>query len=408
MDGNLLEDIFMKRKFLTLLTWIGIVFLCGSCAEDNMLKPLENNPDAPGQVSNVSVENIKGGSILTYTLPSNPDLSYVTAEYTLPTGVKRTIKASAYTNKMTVDGFSVPGNYTVNLYAVNRSDVKSPALEVQVSPLESPIWDVFRSLTVDPAFGGIRLRAKNEDRANLGILIMEKNEYGEWIVNTGSVYTSTDSINQSLRGMDTVARDFAFTVRDRWLNYTDTLFAPIKPLYETAIPKSGYRGYPLPGDAPHHPSTNLSHMWDGDIMNWPRTYNTQAAVPGPHTLTFDLGVMAKLSRLVIWDYPEYYNGRSYYYLGNLKEFEIYGSDNPPADGSMNNWHLLGSYNATKPSGLPFGQQTSEDYELANAGFNWEIDPDAPKVRYIRIRSIKNWGGTTYMGVAEVQAYGDPR
>lgn len=391
-----------------LLTSIVILSIFSSCQEENMLKPLESSTAAPGTVSNVNVQNIKGGSVLTYTLPDDTDLSYVKAVYNLPNGTVRTVVSSAYTNQMTVDGFSVPGEYKVDLYAVNRSDVASAPLEVTINPLESPIWDIYRSMHVQPSFGGIQVTAENEDRASVAILIMEKNEYGEWIPDANSIYTSTDAVKQSLRGMDTTKREFAFVVRDRWLNYTDTLYSALTPLFEQAIPKSGYKGYALPNDAPWHTSTTHAGMWDGDIMNWSKVFLTQAATSGPHLVTIDLGVMAKLSRLVIWDYPEYYNGRTYYYKGNLKEFEIYGSDNPPADGSMNNWHLLGSYNATKPSGLPFGQQSDEDYQTAVAGFSWEFDLNAPKVRYIRIKSTKNWDGSTYMGIGEIQAYGDAR
>lgn len=385
-----------------------IALLTTSCEEENMLNPLESSSTPPGQVTNVQVLNKKGLSVLTYSLPNDKDLSYVKAEYILPNGSTRSVIASYYTNQLIVDGFSEPGTYKVKLYAVNRSEVASEPTEVTVTPEESPIWDIYRSLAVQPSFGGLQLRAENPDRAKISILIMEKNEYGEWVADPNSVYTSTDKILATMRGMDTIPRDFAFVVRDRWLNYTDTLYTQIKPLYETAIPKSGYRGFRLPGDAPNHTSTSHSGMWDGDIMNWPRIYMTQAAISGPHFTTIDLGGLSKLSRIVIWDYPEYYNGRTYYYKGNLKEFEVWGSDNPPADGSWNNWHLLGSYNATKPSGLPFGQQSDEDYQTAVNGFNWEFDITAPKVRYIRIRSTKNWDGSSYMAIGEIQVYGDPR
>ncbi|MCA5005201.1 DUF5000 domain-containing lipoprotein [Sphingobacterium bovistauri] len=398
----------MKNFLYGLIILINIVLLNISCEEETMLKPLESNMTPPGKISNVSVTNKNGAAVLTYSLPSDDDLSYVKAEYILPNGTMRTIKASYYTNQMVVDGFSEPGSFKVKLYAVNRSEAISEPLEVTVNPEESPIWDIYRSLEVQPSFGGLQLKALNIERAKIAILIMEKNEYGEWVADPNSVYTSTDKIHATMRGMDTIARDLAFVVRDRWLNNTDTLFAQIKPLYETAISKSGYRGFRLPGDAPNHTSTSHTGMWDGDIMNWPRIYMTQAAISGPHYTTVDIGSMAKLSRIVIWDYPEYYNGRTYYYKGNLKEFEVWGSNNPPADGSWNNWHLLGSFNATKPSGLPFGQQSDEDYQTAVNGLNWEFDINAPKVRYIRIRSTKNWDGSSYMAIGEIQLYGDPR
>jgi hypothetical protein len=379
-----------------------------SCREENMLKPLESNTTPPGVVSNVTVENKHGGAELTYTVPSDDDLSYIKAEYILPNGKLRTVKASYYSNQILVDGFSQPGEYTVKLYAVNRSEAVSKPVEVIIHPEESPIWNIYRSMKVNASFGGIQVTAENEDRANIAILIMQKNEYGEWVADPNSIYTATDKIKASKRGMDTTARDFAFVVRDRWLNYTDTLYKTISPLFETKIPQSGYRGFRLPGDAASHTSTAHSGMWDGNILDWPKIYMTQAAISGVHNTTVDLGVKARLSRLVIWDYPEYYNGRTYYYKGNLKEFEIWGSDNPPEDGSWNNWYLLGSYVAVKPSGLPFGQQSDEDYQTANSGLSWEFDINAPKVRYIRIKSKKNWDGSSYMAIAEIQAYGDPR
>ena len=276
-----------------------------SCREENMLKPLESNTTPPGVVSNVTVENKHGGAELTYTVPSDDDLSYIKAEYILPNGKLRTVKASYYSNQILVDGFSQPGEYKVKLYAVNRSEAVSKPVEVIIHPEESPIWNIYRSMKVNASFGGIQVTAENEDRANIAILIMQKNEYGEWVADPNSIYTATDKINASKRGMDTTARDFAFVVRDRWLNYTDTLYKTISPLFETKIPQSGYRGFRLPGDAASHTSTAHSGMWDGNILDWPKIYMTQAAISGVHNTTVDLGVKARLSRLVIWDYPEY-------------------------------------------------------------------------------------------------------
>ena len=55
-----------------------------------------------------------------------------------------------------------------------------------------------------------------------------------------------------------------------------------------------------------------------------------------------------------------------------------------------------------------GQQTDEDYQLANSGLSFDFDISAPKVRYLRIKTIKNWQGSSFMSIAELQVYGDPR
>ncbi|QDH79872.1 DUF4959 domain-containing protein [Echinicola soli] len=399
----------MKRSYK--INWIGSLLLAlviGACEVEEIHKPYSNGNTPPGPVFETTVENMPGKAKISYAIPNDPDLLYVKAVYERSNGEEAEIKSSYFNNSLMVEGFADTLAHEVKLYSVNRSEMESEPVTVVIQPKKAPVWDVFESLDVRASFGGIKVDALNPEREDVAIMIMEKNDLGEWEANPNSIYTSTDTIDYALRGMDTLVHEFGFTVRDRWLNYTDTIYSDIAPLYETALPKANYRGLTLPGDSPHHPSTNLPMMWDGNIIDWGNIYMTQSVISGPHTLTFDTGIEAKMSRIVIWDYPEYYNGRTYYYLGNLKEFEVWGSNDPPADGSYENWVKLGTYSATKPSGLPFGQQSDEDYRVANAGFNWEFDIDAPKVRYLRIRSVRNWGGSTYMAIAEVQVYGDPR
>lgn len=385
---------------------IAIMVIAVAC-DENVLQPLEGNKTPPGQIENVSVENLPGKAKITYALPSNQDLLYIKAEYKLANGETVEVKASYYNNSIEVVGFGDTDEHEVSIYAVNRSEVASAPVMVTVQPLESNIWDVYRSLEIKAAFGGIFIKGQNEFREDISILAMEKNELGDWEINPNSIYTSTDEIAKTIRGMDTIQKDFAFTVRDRWLNHTDTLFTSVKPLFEVAIPKSGYTGVVLPGDTPRHTGTPFAGMWDDELQNWPSVFLTQGAIAGEHVITIDTGVLGQMSRIVIWDYPEYFNGRTYYYIGNLKKFEVWGSDNPPTDGSFDNWYLLGEYNAVKPSGLPYGEQTNEDYETALAGFSWDFDIDAPKVRYLRIKSIKNWGGIGSMAIGEIQVYGNP-
>lgn len=394
--------IAFKRGVLA-ITMAVLVIGC----DQNQLEPLESNSVPPGKVQNITVENLPGKTKISYTVPIDQDLLYVKAVYTLATGQVMEVKSSYYNNSLTVEGFADSQERVVKLYSVNRSETASEPVEVTIKPLESPIYDVLRSIQAKPAFGGVFIEALNSTRADVSILVMEKDIQGDWVVNTKSIYTSTKDIAKTLRGFTIENHELAITVRDRWLNTTDTLYVDILPFPEFALPKSAYTGY-FPGDTPRHNSTPASGMWDGDIMNWPKVYLTQGAIAGAHTVTIDTGVLAKMSRIVIWDYPEYYLGRSYYYIGNLKEFEVWGSDTPPAsDGSLAGWHLLGSYNAVKPSGLPYGQQTNEDYVTGLAGFSWEFDVDAPKVRYIKIKSLKNWAGIGSMAIGEIQVYGDP-
>jgi len=389
---------------LLLLFLITIGFL--GCKED-ILEPLENNGNAPGKISNVIVKAGPGIAQLSYSLPSDKDLLYVKAVYTLNSGKVMEVKSSYYNNKLTVEGFGDTDEHEVKLYAVNRSEIVSEPVSVMVRAEENPIWAVFRSIQTAADFGGLKFIAENPAKAEIAIEIMVEDK-GKYVPTTRNIYTSAAEINRSLRGMDTIPHKFGITIRDRWLNYSDTLYTTITPLYETDIAKSAYRELRLPTDVALHTSTAVRNLWDGDTNGWPRVLMTSSSVLTPQWFTFDLGKPALLSRIVIWDYPEYLNGRTYFYGGNLLDFEIWGSDNPPSDGSFTNWVKLGTFKSQKPSGSAYGLNSTEDIAVGSAGLNYTFDLGTPKVRYLRIKSLKNWQGTTFMAIGELQVYGDPR
>lgn len=402
----------MKKISINLvLLLLSLTVILPSCKE-NELGPLESNTTPPGQVSNVSIKNGPGNATLTFALPKDKDLLYVKAVYSLANGQVMEVKSSYYGNSLIVEGFGDTEEHEVKVYAVNRSEVASAPLSVKIKPLENPIWGLFRSLKTISDFGGLNFKATNPAKADVAIEILRQDNKGNYIPIPGVkyIYTSAIDIDQSIRGLDTLPQKFAITVRDRWLNYSDTLYTTLKPLYETALPKSAYRAVNLPTDvAQEYTSTGVDKMWDGNIIDWPSVNLTKPGVLVPQWVTFDLGKLATLSRIVIWNYPEYLNaGRTYYYGGNLKDFEIWGSDNPPADGSFNNWVMLGKFASTKPSKSGYGIQTNEDYAFANAGITYSFPIGSKKVRYLRIKSITNWQGTSFMSVSEVQVYGDPR
>ena len=392
----------MKWNLIFLLA---LVF--ASCSEQDVNDPLNDDLPLSGQVSDIKVENLPGKAKISYVLPKDQDLLYVKADYFLESGKKMSVKSSYYKNSVLLEGFSGNMDVDVSITTVNRSEKESEPVTVTVSPEPAPIFDVFETLGIEPAFGGVYVSAENPKREDLAILIMQKDELGDWVPLTNSIYTSTEEIKSTLRGMDTIPKDFALTIRDRWLNYTDTLFVNIKPFFEEAIPTSGYRGLRLPNDAPFYDANSLDFLWDKNFLDWPRVYLTLPQyTENNHMLTFSLGVNAKLSRIVIWDYPEYGpSGRIYYNLGCPKRFRIYGSDVLDTSGDLSSWTLLGEYEETKPSGLPYGQQNNEDYQTARAGFSWEIPIEMPAVKYIRIENLVNWAGGKQIALAELQAYG---
>lgn len=407
----------MKSLRSILILAVSAIALVYGC-QKSTLGPLSYNPNPPGVVSNIDVVNQPGQVTLTYKLPADQDLSYVKAVYTLASGAQREVKSSFYTNTLVVDGFGDTQEHDVQVFAVNKSEVASAPVTIKVKPLENPIWSVFRSLQVAADFAGMNIKALNPTKGSVAIIPMRRNKSGDWAPMEG-IYSSTDSINRDIRGLDTVAIDIAVIVRDRFLNHTDTLFKKIKPLYETMLAKPYATMTPvvLPGDqradyaaGGYGTASSLAKMWDGVFPAWPSAAaTTPSIIDVPHSITFDLKVPAQLSRIVIIDFPEPVSGKQlYYYRGDMKKFEIWGSANPNPDGSWDSWTKLGTYEQKKPSGKPYGDQTEEDRVLAAAGFSWKFRIDVPKMRYLRIKCNENWMGTKFLMISEVFVYGDPR
>jgi hypothetical protein len=286
----------------------------------------------------------------------------------------------------------------------------SAPVTVKIKPLVAPIWLVYRNMQVANAFGGYNLTAKNASKANISIIVTKRNVFNEYEAdNDKSVFTNTDSILSKVRGLDTTQYRYGFLVKDRWGNKTDTIYKLINPLYETELPKTNFSEFTLPGDAPqwNNTETAVRYTWDGKF-GWPWTSFTSQTAGGsnPHMITFNTGALARISRVWIRPYPE---GTRYYYLTTMKRFEIYGAVNPSLSGALDNtWTLLGSYTVTKPSGLPYGTDDANDQATAVAGFSWEVDITAPKVKYLRIRCLENFAGGTAQSINELRVYGDPR
>jgi hypothetical protein len=81
--------------------------------------------------------------------------------------------------------------------------------------------------------------------------------------------------------------------------------------------------------------------------------------------------------------------------GNLKRFEVWGSNAPNSNGDWNGWTKLASFTSVKPSGLPRGQNTPEDEAFARAGEPFVFPSNAMEVRYIRIKMLEVWDGNYF-------------
>ena len=406
----------MKSKITYL--YIALFFIAGAgCKREVLNAPVGDDGTAPGVVSGVTVINQNGKAVLTYSLPASTNLLYVKAVYETSPGVVTEVVASHYTNTMTVDGFGDTLAHTIKLYAVSSSEATSDPVTVTVNPLTPGYILARRSLQIQATFGGFDLSCTNPVQDNLAIIpLVDTTGEGKWVQTTGmdNVYSKLAVIQSSVRNQPAVTRKYAFTVRDRWLHYSDTLVLSLTPLFEQQLDKSTWSNFVLPNDATilnNGGLTNVSYIWDNNLHpGWPQCLFTVESATTPQTVTIDLGKAHILSRMQVNPYKEV--GNYYYVRGNVKDFEIWGSNapnlsNPEPDILADpTWTKLTTCHVVKPSGSPYQTETTDDQNQAYNGWQFNFPTGLAAYRYLRIRSLSNWQGSYFINIAEFTLWGN--
>lgn len=401
------------KTFQAYFTYLAF-FITGvsGCKRDELNKAVATNSNPPGPVSGVTVVNQNGKAVLTYQLPDDKDVSYVKAVYETSPGQSREVKASHYVNTLTVDGFGDTLAHTIKLYAVNSSEKISSSVNVTINPLTPAINLALRSLNVTTTFGGFNLTCNNPTLENLAIIpLVDTAGNGKWVQTVGmeNVYSNSPVITSAVREQPAIRRMYAFLVRDRWFNYSDTLFVPLTPIFEKMLPKSEWSNYVLPKDAEilsNGGRTDVPYIYDGDFHpGWPRCLFTLEQAGSPQMVTLDLGKAHIFSRMQVNPYKEL--GNNYYVRGNVKDFEIWGANNPNVNGSLDaSWTKLVTCHVAKPSGSPYATETTADQTLAYNGWQFDFPVSQNAYRYIRIRSLSNWQGSYFINIAEFTLWGN--
>jgi hypothetical protein len=412
---------FNKRKY-SFGMWIAgsLLFLLSltvfSCSELPVGQtPTDKNPPSP--LSNVVITPTNGGAYITYSLPKEDDISYVKCEFTYA-GIYRTARSSIYKNYMEVDGIGEPEEIELRLYVVDHSENLSKPHVEKFTPLDPPMDAVLKSFSIVPTFGGVVVTWENPAKAMVGISFMANNDYGELELKD-MVFSSLPADSKKLRPFDTSKRLFALSITDKYENTSDTFRIEIEPFYEVMLDKSKFSSPALAGD---NTSVNdnrpIEKIWDG-VLDDPDKYHgwhTDAAAGYtiPQHFTIDLGVQAQLTHITIFERGEIYPFAQH----NLRLFDIWGTQElaRPRDDTeyfnsnawKDDWTLLAECEVIKPSGMPPGTNTPEDLAAHNAGFDYDLRQDVPKMRYIRFEVHDTWAHTPAMHMAELSVYGDDR
>lgn len=374
--------------------------LLQACKED-IHTPVNQETKAPASLIDPKVENLPGAAKISYNLPEDKSLLYVKAVYQIKPGVIKEAKSSYYSSSLLVDGFGDTQEHEVKLYSVGRNDKLSDPVTVKVNPLIPPVLDAFNSVAIKEDWGGISFTFMNNSEANLAIEVLTKDSLDNW-VSAETFYTKMKTGKFAVRGYESVKRMFGISIRDRWNNRSDTISGEYLPWYEVLLDKSKFKKVTLPTDYNlGYGGNNLENIWNNKFG-----IPDYVSTPGyglPQWFTFDLGVTAKLSRIRV----HLRTATGYLYnSGAVKTWELWGSNNPNPDGSWDSWTLLRKCQSIKPSGLPAGQVTNEDLVYATAGEEFSFE-NIPNVRYIRWKTLANWGGVTHANLDEIYVYGQP-
>jgi hypothetical protein len=382
-----------------------------SCSKGdlNSHAPIDTGGGAPGIVTNVHVTNLPGAAVLTYTLPKDDNLQYVLAEYSINSTTVRQAKTSRYNDTIFVDGFSASKDFTVKLYSVSKSEVRSAAVTATVHPGTPPFRTIAATIKMTDDFGGVNVTLTDSGEDKIALVVLTKDNNGEFAP-VETFYTQIKNGSFPVRGFDTTTRVFGCYIKDRWNNNSDTVYKTIHPMLEQLLDKSKFRQYSLPNDQPSAWGWEMPYLWDNKLdLGGPGFHTLQGAEPHPHRFTFDMGVVAKLSRFKLL---QRFDGYVYSH-GNPHFFTMWGCATiPDASGSWNGWTKLMDCESIKPSGLPLGQTSDADLSYAmgtdGLGEEFTFPLSAPPVRYIRLELIKNWSGTDFFHAIEITFWGNPQ
>lgn len=420
----------MKTYYLAIIIILYSFFACED--KDKLRNGLLTPP-----LTEYNIEPINGGAIISYTIPKDPNILYVLAEYER-NGRKFTEKSSIYLNTMTIEGFDTQEKVDVKLYTLNRKEEKSLPLTIDFVPLESPLSLTNKSLKIFTAFGGIDVLWENPAKIELGLKLMVKEENGD-LIDRGDYYSASAIEKYPFRGFADSVTTFVVFFEDKWGNTSDTTYLKTTPYFETEI-KKPFRD--MRAQIPYDNVSDLGsryqigNLWD-NIVGDNNGFITATGSLST-SITIDLKQVVQLSRMTYWARWTTY-GQVFGQV-NARIFEVYGTKKldpsrlPPASQSywLHEWSVRNGIYKEIPKDYVLPDVTFEDEwqylgifdvprqgdfspsdpaiaDIAINGNRYELPIDVEPVRYIRIvvHEANNYPVlNNYFGMGELSFFGD--
>lgn len=407
-----------NRFIMLLVSTICISIFLLSCDGQNQYPLSTSGNISMNPVTDVSVQNIPGGAIISYKLPGETELLYVKAVYRTKDNegkIKRVRKQIYYKNEIKVTGFVETSTHIVKLYTVSRGEksVKSEPVKVKIHPLQPPLRTVFKSIDMSATFGGLHFQFQNPDTARVAITILSKDSLTGEFTPLFRKYTQAKGGSFNIRGLKSIPQKFGYYVRNKFNQHSDTVYKTLKPLFEEKINSKYFQKpnpiFPSGFYISEGPGTwTFSDMWDGTVHNFdPYSMWISGSTSFPVWFAIDLGQLVRLSRITYHGRPDY-NFTSRY----PKEIEIWGSADPKIDPEHpfnSSWHLLGKYNTVNnlPEGLKHPTTEIINAPYSENGINLAIKNagNKPSIRYVRIKINTTWGGVDRFIVGDLSFFG---
>ena len=403
---NIIKQEMVKINICTRYLLICILLILGCSEEERGAYGSDEIP--PDAVEINSVENKPGGAIIKFTPPTNEDLLYIRGAYSDENGISKQVIVSSVIDTLSIIGFGQTGDYNVDVTAIDRSDNESVAVTTTISPLEAPIHAILESIEGAQDFGGINISYLNPTRAEVSLNMSILDQDGNQVFKE-SFYTSQANSYYSFRGYDPIPTTFIIYVEDRWGNKSITKTLESTPLEDVFLDKGFFSIQQMPGDESFSEyGFSANQMWDGSWSSqWNCGHTNFLALP--HQLTINLGQLARLNRFKLYQR----GGTELYKHGNPKRFQIYGRENldnlpiyspsNPGDG----WILLGEFESFKPSGLPPGSNTEEDYLFQDNGEDFVFDSNVQQynIQYIRFVNLETCNNQIVSVIGELSFWG---
>lgn len=415
----IMKRTIIKNADYILYTFVLSVFcIFGLSCSEEVNEPFSKEGGTPPLVTNINITNIPGGAKITYNLPKDPNLFYIEAEVNTPEGKSFNFKSSSYAPEVIVNGLASEKEQEVILYSVNKSGNRSEPITVKINPLKPPYISVFEKLQARADFEGVEVELDNESGETIACFCAYIDENGRFV--DYDVYYSNQTQKYTFMGLDTVETKFAFYIRDKWDNYSDTLYTTITPLVAVRVPKDKWKEHRLESDGPfyqlgdsEYKDIKIEHLWDGAwgvvfeetgcyMGGTPyayRSFQFKGRTSEPKSLTIDMGDFYKVNRFQLHHYRRYE-------FTAAKRWEVWGwgHDGEPED-NWNRWTLLAEMEQIKPSGLPEKQYGLGDAEEWLRGSIAKFEGGLPSMRYIRIRALESWDGLANFNSAEITVFG---